>query len=65
MQPEPQRHPVVVEIDGKTYKGTYWIAGEIMTVSTGGGGKSHQIGSRPPMQLAEQLLTALVKAGKA
>ena len=41
------RHPVTCEIDGKTFKGTYWIAGKILTVSTGMGGKSRQVGTTP------------------
>ena len=58
------RHPVTVEIDGNTYKGNYWIAGKIMTVSTSRGGKSRQVGAVPPMVLAEQLLSDLVSMGK-
>jgi len=61
----PQRHPVTCEIDGKTYQGTYWIAGKIMTVATGLGGKSKQVGSLPPEELAKRLLAELVKLGKA
>lgn len=51
--------------DGKTHKGTYWVAGKILTVSTGLGGKSKQVGTTEPEALAEQLLLDLVKAGKA
>jgi hypothetical protein len=29
------RHPVSSDIDGKAFKGTYWIAGKILTVTTG------------------------------
>ena len=35
MDQTPLRYPVTTEIDGKTYKGNYWIAGKILTVSTG------------------------------
>jgi hypothetical protein len=63
--PPPARHPVTCEIDGKAYKGTYWIAGKILTVATGGGGKSKQVGTMEPEALAMQLLRELVKAGKA
>ena len=59
------RIPITCEIDGKTFKGTYWIAGKILTVSTGMGGKSRQVGSRPAEALAKQLLQDLVKEGKA
>jgi hypothetical protein len=55
------RIPITCEIDGKTFKGTYWIAGKILTVSTGMGGKSRQVGTTP----AEELLLQLAKEGKA
>jgi hypothetical protein len=61
MDQTPARYPVTCEIDGKTYKGTYWIAGKILTVSTGKGGKSRQVGTTPPEDLAEQLLRELAK----
>ena len=44
---------------------TYWIAGKILTVATGGGGKSKQVGTIEPQELAMQLLLELVKTGKA
>lgn len=59
------RHPVTCDVDGKTYQGTYWVAGKILTVATGLGGKSRQVGSTPPEALAKQLLENLAKAGKA
>ncbi|MFH1869369.1 MAG: hypothetical protein ABIK82_11195 [Pseudomonadota bacterium] len=59
------RHPVTCEIDGKTYQGTYWVAGKILTVATGLGGKSKQVGSTHPEALAKQLLGELAKADKA
>lgn len=59
------RHPVTIDIDGQTYQGTYWVAGKILTVATGSGGKSRQVGSHPPEVLARLLLTELAKAGKA
>ena len=65
MTKEPQRHTVTCEIDGKTYRGNYWIAGKILVVSTGMGGKSKQVGSTSAEILAEQLLRDLVKEGKA
>ncbi|MFA7268426.1 MAG: hypothetical protein WC073_03690 [Sterolibacterium sp.] len=61
----PQRHPVVCEIDGKEYRGTYWVAGKILTVSTGMGGKSKQVASMKPETLAKQLLALMAKEGKA
>jgi hypothetical protein len=59
------RYPITCETDGKTHKGTYWVAGKILTVSTGLGGKSKQVGTMEPEALAKRLLLELVKAGKA
>jgi len=65
MDKTPPRYPVTCEIDGKTHQGTYWIAGKILTVSTGMGGKSRQVGSTPAELLAQDLLRELAKEGKA
>ncbi|RTL51446.1 MAG: hypothetical protein EKK46_11835 [Rhodocyclaceae bacterium] len=65
MNQPPQRHPVTCNIDGKTYQGTYWVAGKILTVATGKGGKSRQVGAMAPEALAKQLLGDLAKDGKA
>jgi hypothetical protein len=65
MDNNPPHYLVTCEIDGKTYQGTYWIAGKILTVSTGMGGKSKQVGSTPADALAKQLLQELAKEGKA
>lgn len=65
MDDSPPRYPVTCEIDGKTYLGTYWVAGKILTVATGQGGKSKQVGTTPAEMLAEELLRALVRDGKA
>ena len=64
LKPLP-RYPITCEIDGKTHKGTYWVAGKILTVSTGLGGKSKQVGTMEPEALAKQLLLELIEAGKA
>jgi hypothetical protein len=61
----PPRHPITCEHAGKTHKGTYWVAGKILTVATGRGGKSKQVGTMVPEELAKQLLLELVLAGKA
>jgi len=61
MDNNPPRYPVTCEIDGKAHRGTYWIAGKILTVSTGMGGKSNQVGSTPAEDLAKQLLQKLAK----
>ena len=65
MEMNVPRNPVTCEIDGKTYRGTYWVAGKILTVSTGMGGKSKQVGAMPASVLAMQLLSHLAKEGKA
>lgn len=65
MEKTPPRNPVTCEVDGKTYRGTYWIAGKILTVATGMGGKSTQVGSTPAEALAKRLLQDLAKEGKA
>ena len=65
MTKEPQRRAVSCEIDGKTYRGNYWIAGKILVVSTALGGKSTQVGAMSPEALAGDLLRKLAKEGKA
>lgn len=62
---DPTRHTVSCEIDGKRFKGNYWIAGKILVVSTAKGGKSTQLGAMSPETLAGQLLGKLAKEGKA
>lgn len=58
------RHPVTCEFEGQTHKGTYWVAGKIPTVATGGGGRSKQVGTMEPQELAKQLLLELVRKFK-
>ena len=65
MTKEPQRHRVSCEIDGKRHEGNYWVAGKILVVSTGRGGKSTQLGAMSPEALAGQLLLQLASEGKA
>ncbi|TSA14606.1 MAG: hypothetical protein D4R74_07975 [Betaproteobacteria bacterium] len=65
MDNNPPRHRVSCEIDGKSHRGTYWVAGKILTVSTGLGGKSTQVRGTPVETLAMQLLQKLAKEGKA
>jgi hypothetical protein len=62
---DPTRHPVACEIDGRTFKGNFWIAGKILVVSTAKGGKSTQLGGQVPGNLAKKLLSQLVEEGKA
>lgn len=61
----PQRHPIACEVNGTTHKGTYWVAGKILTVANGLGGKSKLVGTMEPEALAKELLLDLMKAGKA
>jgi len=62
---DPQRQRFTCEVEGKTCHGTFWVAGKILTVSTGLGGKSRQLGTSIPETLAIQLLGELAKEGKA
>ena len=62
---DPTRHTVSFEIDGRTVKGNYWIAGKILVVSTAKGGKSTQLGAETPETLAKKLLRQLADEGKA
>ncbi|MCX7143614.1 MAG: hypothetical protein NT123_21720 [Proteobacteria bacterium] len=65
MEDTPARNPISCEINGKVYRGTYWVAGKILTVATGMGGKSKQLGSTSAETLAAELLQHLAKDGKA
>ena len=65
MDKETQRYPVSVKVDGKTYRGRFWVAGKILVVSTMKGGKSKQVGATPAESLAKKLLLELVTEGKA
>lgn len=65
MDKEPTRYPISIKVEGKTYRGRYWIAGKILVVSTMKGGKSKQLGSNSGETLAKQLLQDLAKEGKA
>ena len=64
MNQEPQRHQISIESDGETHKGTYWVAGKIITVTNSVGSKSHQVGRMTEKYQAEQMLIAIVKEGK-
>jgi len=65
MDQSPPRFPVICQIDGKTDKANYWIAGKILTVATGPGGKSRQAVSDTPHAVAEGFLKQLAREGKA
>jgi hypothetical protein len=64
-QKNPPRYPISCEIDGKRHRGTYWVAGKILTVATGMGGKSKQVGTMTAEGLARELLHELARQGKA
>lgn len=65
MQINIQRHPITCQFESKTYTGTYWVAGKILTVATGKGSKSRQVGAIPQEVLAKELLGFLAQEGKA
>jgi hypothetical protein len=64
LKPLP-RYPITCEIDGKTHKGTYWVAEKILTVSTGLGARANRLEQWSSNAWAKQLLLELIKAGKA
>ena len=61
----PLRHQVSCVVDGRAHTGIYWVAGKILTVATGRGGKSTQVRGKPAEILAQQLLQQLAQEGKA
>ena len=65
METQIQRHPITCQIESRTYAGTYWVAGKILTVATGKGSKSRQVGAIPQEVLAKELLGFLAQEGKA
>jgi len=60
-----KRHPITCQVESKTYAGTYWVAGKILTVATGKGSKSRQVGAIAEEVLAKELLQFLAQEGKA
>lgn len=61
----PQSWPVSVELNGKTYTGTYEVDAGIVTVRTLMGSKNTQVGGSTPQTLAPLMLSELVKEGRA
>ncbi len=61
----PVSIPVSIELEGKTYYGSYIVVRGMITVSAGGGVKTTQVGSTPVDMLAKMLLSELVHQGKA
>ncbi len=58
------KNTVAIEVNGKTHMAFYVVAKKIITVSTGLGSKSTQLGSLPPEHLARILLRELIQEGK-
>ena len=58
------RAKISVELDGKTYTGSYNVKRGVVTVSTLKGHKSTQVGGSPPEVIARMLLRELVSEGK-
>jgi hypothetical protein len=65
MEKESPRFPISVKVNRKTYRGAYWMAGNVLVVSTNKGGISESIGWHSPEPLAKQLLLELAKEGRA
>jgi hypothetical protein len=64
-QLSPRSHPVHVDVDGKSYSGSYTVQGRIITVSDGQRECSRQLGGIQAEALAMNLLREMVKAGGA
>ncbi len=60
----PPRSPVSVTIDGKAYRGTYYVEHRGITVIYGGRQKASLLGDNAgdPKSLAQTLLTEMVRA---
>lgn len=65
MDDKPPRYPVSCEYEGRILRGTWWIAGRIMTVATGQGGRSALVAPMPAEEQAKALLRELARSGKA
>lgn len=52
--------PVSVELNGKTYNGTYTVARGMITVTSVWGTKTTQVGNMPVEMLAKMLLSEIV-----
>jgi hypothetical protein len=61
----PRPVPVSIEVNGKTYNGTYTVDGSIISVSFALGSKRTQIGGSSPESLARVMLCELIREGNA
>lgn len=55
---------VTIERDGKTFEGRCKLDGKLITVRSGYGTKTTQVGGLPPDVLAKQLLGEMVRADR-
>lgn len=63
-QREPRWLPVSIELNGKTYDGSYSVSGGMITVSGPYGSRRTQVGGSPPDMLARMLLAEIVHQNK-
>ena len=64
MPPREERGPeneVQIEHNGKTYRGRYYVSGNVVTVTWSLESRSTQIGGSAPAALARMLLKELVR----
>ena len=60
----PRTIPVSIELGGQTYEGTYFVSQDMITVSSGWGTRTTQLGGTPPYELARMLLAEIVHQKK-
>jgi 3-deoxy-D-arabino-heptulosonate 7-phosphate (DAHP) synthase class II len=61
----PRSHVVHVDVDGKSYSGSYTVQGRIVTVSDGQRERSRQLGGIAAEALAMNLLREMAKESAA
>jgi hypothetical protein len=57
----PSWSPVVIERDGKSFSGKFYVDGRLITVLYNGRTKTKQLGGSDAMAFASQLLSELTK----
>ncbi len=65
MSQEQRIYPVTVDVDGKSYRGSYVMRGRIVTVTLGAVERSRQLGGMSHEILAMTLMREMVAAGLA
>jgi hypothetical protein len=58
------RIEITVEIDGKTYSGSYDVSGRVVTTYFAGGRKATQVGGSRAELVAKSLLRELIREAK-